>query len=926
MPRRLTQRAISASVILTALMLAAGLSGCAKTETSASLLAEAKQYQAKGDNKAALIQLKNAAAASPADAEVRFQLAAMYNQLGDPVSAEKEIRKAISLGIDGARAAPELAKALLMQDQLQKVIDESAPSVAKAGPELLAIIGDAYLGLNNFEKAKELYQQALTVKPGFANGLLGMARLAMVAKDPAAAAVFSEQAIAANPKDPSVWFFKGSLMRAMNKPDEALAAFGQTIALKPDHVNALIERANLEIATKKFDAAKADVDAAKKVSPNALLALYTQGLLDFTQGRFAQANEALQKVLRASPEHMPTILLAGAVELNLGTLQQAEQHLRKYLEKNPDNAYARKLLAQAQLKGAQPVDAVATLAPLLKNGAQDPHLLALAGESSMQTRDFKKASEYFAQASVLEPKMAALHTSLGLSKFGQGDQEAAVSELERATALDPNSERAGVALVRTELTLKHYDKALAAAQALVAAHPDDPLLRNLEGGVYMSKGDRAAARASFGKATALKPTFFPPVMNLAQMDMEDKQPEAAKKRLLAFLETDKKNSEAMTALAKLAQIENHPEEATTWLEKASTENPDALIPATQLATHYLRTKQQQKALTLARKLQIANPANVDLLDLLGQAQLANNDNAGALETYSKLVNVVPKSAAAQYRLASVHMLMKNEDAAANDLKKAIALQPGFMPAQLAQVELAVRKNRPDEAVAIARQIQKQPGQESAGMLLEGELMQQQNKPALALPLYEKAFAQVKTPKLMITIHRLMVQLGKEKEADLRLAQWTREHPADVLTALYVVERNIGKKQNKTAIAQLQAILKQNPDNAPALNNLAWLYQQEKDPKALETAEHAYRLSGDVAAVMDTLGSILTERGDSKRSVPLLQKAVVLAPADMEVRLHLAQALAKSGDKVNARKELQQIVASRNAFSHRAEAEELLKQL
>src|ERR1700712_2789263 len=92
MPRRLTQRAISASVMLTTLMLAVGLSGCGKTDTSASLMAEAKQYQQKGDSKAALIQLKNAAANSPADAEVRFQLAALYNQLGDPLSAEKEIR------------------------------------------------------------------------------------------------------------------------------------------------------------------------------------------------------------------------------------------------------------------------------------------------------------------------------------------------------------------------------------------------------------------------------------------------------------------------------------------------------------------------------------------------------------------------------------------------------------------------------------------------------------------------------------------------------------------------------------------------------------------------------------------------------------------------------------------------------------------
>jgi FimV-like protein len=203
---------------------------------------------------------------------------------------------------------------------------------------------------------------------------------------------------------------------------------------------------------------------------------------------------------------------------------------------------------------------------------------------------------------------------------------------------------------------------------------------------------------------------------------------------------------------------------------------------------------------------------------------------------------------------------------------------------------------------------------------------QQKKPALALPLYEKAFALSKSPKLMITIHRLLVQAGKEKEADQRLAQWAKDHPDDVMAAMYIAESSIARKQYKAAIPQLLAILKRTPDNAAALNNLAWTYQQEKDPKALETAEQAYRLAGESAPVMDTLGAILTERGDTKRSVALLQKASSLAPNDLDVRLHLAQALAKSGDKVNARKEVQQVVDKGNGYPRLAEAEELLKQL
>lgn len=926
MPRQATKRALSASFVLTTLMLAAGLSGCGKTESSASLMAEAKQYQQNGDNKAALIQLKNAATKSPQDAEVRFQLATLYNQMGDAVSAEKEIRKAVSLGLDGARTAPALAKALLMQGQMQKAIDESATAAVKPDPALHAIRGDAFLGLNQPAQAKEAYQQALAAKPGFADALIGLARLAMVDKDVDAASRFTEQAIAANPQDPSVWFFKATLLRSQAKMDDAIAAYGQAIALKPDHVNARVERANLEIGAGKFDAAKADIDAAKKTAPNALVVLYTQALLDFTQGKFAAARESVQKVLGAAPEHLPTVLLAGAVELNLGSLEQAQQHLKKYLLKFPQHVYARKLLAQAQLKSAAPADAVATLAPLLKDGTQDAQLLALAGESSMQTRDFGKAGQYFEKAAGLAPNAASLHTSLGLSKLGQGDQEQAIGELERATALDPKSEQAGVALVRTELALKHYDKALSAVKALVAAKPDSAGARNLEGGVYMAKGNRAAARVSFEKALSLQPTLFSAALNLAQMDMEDKKPDAAKQRMVAFLEKDKKNSNAMAALASIALNQKHPEEATTWLEKSNAENPEAIGPASQLATHYLRSGQQAKALTLVRKLQTANPTNPELLDLLGQTQLANTDLTGALETYSKLVNVVPKSAAAQFRLATVHMKMKNEAAATVDLQKALALDPNFVQAKLAQIDLAMARGNADQALVLARQIQKGQDKPAIGFLIEGDILLTQKKPQQAIRPYEQAFAIVKTPQLLVKLADALIAAGKGKEVDARLVQWQKEHPADLMVPQYVAQLSLAAKQYKLAIQQYEAIVKQTPDNPAILNNLAWAYQQDKDARALPTAERAFQLAGESAAVLDTLGWILVEQGNTTRGLPLLQKAVSAAPSSSDIRYHLALGLNKSGDKANARKQLEQSLAGGKDFPQADAARALLKQL
>ena len=78
-----------------------------------------------------------------------------------------------------------------------------------------------------------------------------------------------------------------------------------------------------------------------------------------------------------------------------------------------------------------------------------------------------------------------------------------------------------------------------------------------------------------------------------------------------------------------------------------------------------------------------------------------------------------------------------------------------------------------------------------------------------------------------------------------------------------------------------------------LNNLAWAYQQVKDARALETAERAYKLAPDNAAIADTLGWILVEQGNTKRGIEVLQKAVTAAPKIASYRYHLARGAPQS---------------------------------
>ena len=924
MPLRAPRRTLSASIALTSLMLAVGLSGCGKTESSASLMADAKQYQQKGDNKAALIQLKNAAAKNPQDGEVRFELAKLYGELNEQVSAEKEIRKAMSLGIDVARTAPVLAKTLLVQGKAQAALDETAS--AKAAPELSALRGEAFLATKQADKAKESFDSSLQAQPGNVNALLGMARYSLATKDTDAANRYIDEAVVKNPASADALMLKAASQRAYGKLDLATATYDQVLKAHPGHFLARVERANLAITARRYDAAQADITSAKAAAPNSLAVLYLQALLDYTQGKMAPALEGLQKVLSTAPEDRRSLLLAGSAEFSLGRYEQAERHLRKVIELEPKNPDARQALAALLLKVQRPAEAMTVIAPLLAEGGDNGRILTLAGQAQLQLRQFAKATEYFEKASVLLPKAAPLHNAMAISKFGLGDNDSAIRELETATRLDPASLDSGIMLGMAELRLHHADKAMAAAKALEKTQPNEPGVHNLKGGIYVEMGDSANAVASFEKALALQPTYYPAAENLAHLAMTDKKPELAKKRLESFLEKNKKSWPAMSALASLEMSQGHQPQATTWLERANTENPDEIAPVLALATHYLRIGQPQKAQAITTKYLVANPANADLVDLLGQAQLAGNNKEGALESYSKLVNLAPTSAVAQFRLATTHLMLKNEAAAELDLNKALALQPTYSDALVLQARIALKKGNTAAALANARQLQKTAATSAVGHLLEGDIQMALKKPELAIDHYKRVYAAAKSAAVLIQLHQATLLAGKDQQAGELIAQWQKEHPGDRVVPMYLAEASLAKNQFKVAGGMYEAILAQDPKNIEALNNLAWAYQKLNDPRALPTAEAAYKLSGDRPQIMDTLGWMLVQQGNAGRGLPLLQKAVDLAPQDRTIRFHLASGLTKSGDKTQAKKQLEQIVAAGNDFAQIDEARAMLKSL
>jgi putative PEP-CTERM system TPR-repeat lipoprotein len=901
------------------MMVAALLAGCA--DTPESLLASAKDHLGKNDRNGAIIQLRSALQKNPDFGEARYLLGVQLIETGDLLGAEKELRRAAELKYDPDKVVPALARALVLRGDSKKALEEFAKAkmtTPEAKAELQTTLGRARMATGKTEAAGSDFASALAARPDYPPAMIGEARLKAGAGDLPGAVALVEAALAKDPKLTEAWQLKGDLANAQQERGQALDAYRKAIETKPNDVQAhymlvagLIQGGNLEEAGK-------ELAAMKKVAPKHPQTFFLQALLSFREGNPAAAREAIQVHLKAAPNSLLGLLLGAQIDYRLGAYTQAETVLLAILKQLPNQPIARPLLVQTYLRLGKPAKALEVLKPMLQDEKLDSDKLALAGEVYIQNGDAAAAAQYFEKAAALDPKSTGKRTAVALSHLAKGESERGLGELE-AVALEDTGIRADLALVATNMRQKKFDAALAAVAAIEKKQPDKPLAHNLRGGVLLAKGDVAGGRRSFERALEIDPAYLPAATNLARLDMAEKKPEEAKKRFEAVVAKDPKNSKAYLSLASLRSAAGAPpDEVAALIGKAIAANPTD-VEARLALISYWGPKDPKKAVGAAQDALTAIPDRPEILDAAGQAYRAAGDTNQALTTYNKLAQLRPDLPLPYMRMAEIQTAAKDNAAARESLRKALAIKRDLIGAQRALIAMNVKEGKTADALAVARDIQKQRPKETEGYLLECRIHATNKAWSEAAAACRAGLKLEATPELAVLLHTVLGPGGKAAEADGFAATWLKDHPKDRAFRQYLAQSAIERKDYAGAARQYKAMLELQPDDPLVLNNLAWVAGQMKDPKALEYAEKADRLAPNSSAILDTYGMLLVEKGETARGVEMLQKAAALTPNAGQIRLNLASALVKSGQKEAARKELDAVVKLGGKYAGQAEA-------
>ncbi len=922
----------TARPLLAAVAAAALLAACGDSKDPQALVASAREYLAKNDHAAAVIQLKNALQVDVNSAEARFLLGKALLASGDAAGAAVELRKARDLKYPDNEVVPLLARAMLEQGQAKLAndqFDDIRLDDPKAQAELKVTLANAYVARGLPDQVEVAVKAALEARPDHPGARVLQARLLAGKRDVDGAMKIVDDVIAQHPQDDGAWKFKADLLlAARNDRDGALDAYRKAAAFNPRNLEAHAGALAVLFTRNDAEQVKPQLEQLKKVYPRHPQTRYFEAQLAFLQRDFKAAKDLVGPLVQATPDNVRVLQLAGAVELQAGSPLQAETYLSRALQLAPGLPLARRLLTQAYLRSGQADKALETIGPALRAPNPDAGVLALAAEANLLAGNAKEAADLFGRAAKLNPADIRARSAVALADISSGRAADGFEQLEALAAEDKTGTTADMALISAHLLRREYEPALKAIAGLEKKQPDKPLAHNLRGRVQLAMKNADAARASFEQALRLDPVYFPAAAALAALDLADKKNDAARARFQGILAKDPKNVPALLALAELsARTGGSKDEIGKLLADAVNADPNAVRPRLLLVEHHLRQNDTRAATTVAQAGVAAQPNSPELLDALGRVQMAANDHQQALATFNKLASLQPQSPQPHLRVAGVQLAMKNETGARQSLDRALRLTPNLVPAQQQLIALDMAAKKPADALATARTVQKQRPGEPVGYVFEGDIQAAQRNFDAAAGAYRTALAKAPNQsETAVKLHSTLRATNKTADADRFSQTWLKDHPKDARFLFHLGDLALFQRDYAGAEARYRATLAINPDNAIALNNVAWTMARQGKPGALEYAEKANRLAPNQPVFMDTLGYVLSEAGQHDRAIEVQQKAIAAQPQTHMYKLTLANIYIKAGKKADAEKTLNDLAALGDKFNGQAEVARLLKSL
>ncbi len=889
-------------------------------------LLRAQDLAAKGDLRSAQIELRNAVRQNPENPEGHLRLGLTQMQMGDPVAGEKELKTARDLGADRWAIIPQLGQSYVAQGRFKDVLAEVPPEGPR--PELAAknlmLRAVAQVALNDIDGAKSTLAQAERAAPGNEEVLLTASRLALALKDTPLAESKVDEALAKNPNSVDALMVKGQILVSKGDSAAAMAIADRLVAAQPNSAAARLDRANQLILVNDDKKAQADVEAVLENQPRNAGAIYLNAVLLVRAGKYADASTELQKMGPVIQRFPRALYFQALVAANMGQTDVAIDFADRYVAKMPSDPDGTRLLARTQLTANRPGRAIEVLTKAVAAGQNDSQTLDLLGRAYAMTGKSPEAVETLQRATALAPNDASILTHLASSQMQRGDASSAQATLEKSVQLAPSQASTGEALVAAALSAGDLDGAEAALERLRAQAGDTEAVGILSGMVRLGRLDLDGGRAAFANTLKQFPDSVNAKLNLAKVLTLQGRRADGETLLKEILAKDPTNIAALNTLVQLQVADGRFQPAIQAVETARAAAPNNVAFTAILSDLLVRANDPRRALGILQAMRDTADLPPALMGAMARAQVAAGMDEEAKRTYREILTANPTDLEARRAQVDLLLKLKDIDAAKESLRQAIEKSPGNIGIMSSMVTLDGQTGGIEAALRTADELRRNPANLPNSTVLKGDALMQGKRYADAAQAFLDEFKLAPSGPLALRLANAQVSAGRDDEGSRSLREWLKRTPEDVDAAQMLALLDIKAKRFADAEKNLQQVLAKRPGDTVALNNMAWVLNLRKDPRARPLAQRAY-LQSPSPETADTLGWIMVQQGEAKSGLPLLQQASTQRPTDPSVKYHLAVALKENGQKDEAAKLLQPLLAGGD-FDDKGSARKLLDEL
>ena len=673
-------------------------------------------------------------------------------------------------------------------------------------------------------------------------------------------------------------------LRAGRSP-EALAEFRAALRLDHDYLPSLVQMADLLSSSDRVFESYGVLQHAVEVAPGSAEVHALRGRCLSRLERLSDAREELRRAIELNPDLTEPYYGLAAVESRQGRLADARRHVETFLQRSPNDPVASELRASICFEMKDYDAALAAYRALEKAHPEAGKFPREIGRVQMAAGRYAEAAETYRALLAKDPADRETLRALYDASYERGDYGQAVEALEPLARLEPKSCEPLLLLARSYHRLARFPEARQRAARCLQLEPGHSGAHFLIGWTWLGEGDLQKAKAEFAEALTGDPDSVEALYWSATVERRLGSRPGAVRLLEKAISVDPDYESARYELAQAYAADGQPGKAAKQFEEfrrlKSREawKPGAAGPADathvedwiSFANYLLGEKRPREALAILEPARKAAPENAEVTRLtavarteIGEIEQALaayadaekrgptgrlywargtlyrrlGDDARALADLRRALSLelsVREGGQAHLVVASILSQQRRWPEAEAELRRAIALDPRSVPAQVLLAETLAQSGQPADAAREARRaLADHPDDVGARLVLARAALEQKQYDDAAAEITRAAQIEGESARVLLARGRLAAARGSVDQAIDFLGRAAQADPsrAEVFDLLGMQYLETGRRSEAAVSFEKATIV--DPTDAASWVGLGRIYLGAKRAPAAVT--------------------------------------------------------------------------------------------